>query len=780
MYKVGVLVNENELAHSAFANTPALLHRIIHNQEHKEKQYRFVVFDKFNIADLFKEGDINNLMTFDSIFISTNATNNAEILEALLGSKDKIASFISAGKGIFISSQKKLSCKENNPIQTVSFLPSKYDYAIVDRPEKSSADGTISVVGSSNIIMTYPNYIEARDINYQCSHNTFMQHKYRSFLIPQNESQFIPLLSDKTSTTIPPALANSLDKSRNVLLCSAKETERVVISTMALDWAEHMQLIENILVYITEGVSNFAFILKKGENSESVINSYILRAEVGKISFRQYEDPDLNEMVTLPHTIYVFSPKYTNSDVENFLGLAKKSNKLLSVYHLVNTENKSFALYHFTSETSIDKIKGESINWITRHFYPNLWGKSVWTYNYSISMMTELEVNCVPFLSYIYEELSSHFCKKEVIDGSYDNVINATCNMLEIIHNISPYMKSMKDNIFDQYPVSELLAKVERWLVDVLSQPRCSEYDKLYVLISLYKCGYVAKLPDSAQRDLHGIADDLIVTHKKKGLESRSNIVLCQLLYLIKELVKFSHMPPKNGIQNAEEIIRQLAINQNEYGEWRNISETAEVTLNLLHIELDKDENNQSFLPLTEMAKCIIAAVGRLYQTYNHNTYSWYDDINTTVKAIHAICIFDYAKNFSANDFFSDISIQYRRLENQAYINQDTQALLGYIQMLYEKEQTIKNLKKRSDQKKTFQVMFFSTFVTALSLGIMMLLIIAGLSNEVVTYDGHQISVLLRLFNDWQTEFIFGFIGILCGAGFTGIYSFVKAKTFKD
>ena len=145
MYKVAVLVNENEMAHSAFANTPKLLSEVQSLQGRDEDKYNFVKFDKFNIASLFKKNEYNYLLSFDSLFISTNATNNSEILDALRSNRLLLDEFISLGKGVFVSSQKKLSCKEGRPIEEVSFFPDRYDYAIVDRPEKSSAEGIISI-----------------------------------------------------------------------------------------------------------------------------------------------------------------------------------------------------------------------------------------------------------------------------------------------------------------------------------------------------------------------------------------------------------------------------------------------------------------------------------------------------------------------------------------------------------------------------------------------------------------------------------------------------------
>ena len=371
MYKIGIIVNENEMAHSTFANTPKLLSELEYVKNNHNEYYRFYVFDKFNITDLFQKSNQNYIMSFDSLFIATNATNNKEIYEALVNNKAMISEFIAAEKGIFISSQKKLSIKEGSKFKTVGFLPEKYDYAICDRPEKSSADGFVSVVRTDSVVLNYPSLITEDIIEHHCFHNSFMNHKYRSFIIPNHESEYELLLSDNKSVKIPEKLKDSIDKSRKLLLVSGNAKERIIISTMALDWAEHFQLIENILIYITEGIPNFAFITKKDDKNDYAINSYILRAKVWKIAFREYKNLNVYEIAKLPHDILVISPSYKKIDINELISITKKEKRDIRIYWLSTAQSSSdsFVLYHYTTETSIDQIKTEVSNWVFRRFY---------------------------------------------------------------------------------------------------------------------------------------------------------------------------------------------------------------------------------------------------------------------------------------------------------------------------------------------------------------------------------------------------------------------------
>lgn len=777
MYKVAILVNENEMAHSVFADTPKKLRELSYVKAQKGKYYNFHVFDKFSICDLFAEMNCCYLLSFDSLFISTNATNNSEIINALIKNKECIAAFIAAGKGIFIASQKKLSAKEGTEIKNTGFLPENYDYAIVDRPEKSSADGKISIVDTKSVIVRYPTKISEGDIEYHCANNSFMKHKYRSFIVPNNESQYSVVLADTTSKQVPPALVSKINKSRNVLLLSNNEKERIVISTMALDWADHTQLIENILIFITEGMPNFGFMLKSNDKDEGLISSYILRAEVSNISFRQYINKSPQEMISLPHCIYVFSPSYSEHEVAEFIDKSRTATKNISVYHLKQgkIKSKDFELYHYTNETSVDQIKGETINWIMGRFYPSFWGKSVWSYSYALSMMQELNIDYSSLFPFIYEELSTHFCKKGVIEGNYDNVINATSKLLEILSLVEKNSSSFTGEVFEKYPIETIKKLASDWLITKLDDNRMSEFDLMYVLVSLYRSNLVKS--STVRQKIEEKAKGLMTIYKTKGYINYSNISLCQLLRLIQELLASNAIPADAAKADADQISEVLVKRQDEFGEWRNLSETAEVALLLLDIE--RNSPNASAL-LSLLGESVNRAIGRLYQTYDNRNYSWAMDINTTVKAIHAIGLFDKVKNFSANDFFSEIIVHFRRIHIMETIESSNHATLSYIDTIYEKDQLINKLTKKSEQRDAFQWLFFGTFIVALSLVVMMVLIFAGLTNEYVEYNGSTVSVLSRLFNEWQTEFIFGFIGILFGGAVSGIYAFVKRKTFRE
>lgn len=775
MYRIGVLINENEVSHSSYADTCSILEKPVTLGDKKKELYKFVIYDKFNIDSLFNVDSDLFVEKLDSIFIATNATNNIEIYTALIEHKEFIEEFINSGHGLFISSQKKLSVKKGENEKSVGFLPTKYDYTLFDRPEESSAVGKISTLNSNGFILSYPNRISDELIDYHCIHNDFMPHKYRSFIIPNNSSQFTTILIDNTSAETPPQLENYPEKYRKLLLVSGNLLQRVIITSMALDWAAHDELLENILIYITEGSSPFAFALKQNEHN-SIMNSYILRAKAAKLSFREYVQETTTNLINSPHSIYVFSPLYTGEEVDSFCQLASQQERRISIYHIVgDIPSASFRLYHYTTSTSIDQIKIEVANWFTRIFYPNLWGKSIWSYSYILNMMKDLQINYNYFLPHLYNELSLHFSKGEQINGSYDNVINATCKLLELLSIIFENYVG-EEEIFNKFPIENLKRKVELWLNEKLFDGNFySNFDLLYILSALYKSNYTINQNQEQQREINSKTQNIITSYRNNNYTKCSNVVLCQLLFLISELFQNRTIPENKASSLIEEILLLLRSRQNDEGEWKNLSETAEVTLNLLDITF----NGSGMYEFPIIENSVMSAIEYLYRSYNFKTYCWGNDINTTAKALHAIGLYDKNKNYSANDFFNEISIQNLRLSEISNRENEVTVSQNYIEALYTQEQQIKKLKRISRKKRFYQILFLGTFTVSLSLSIMLILIFAGLSHETVIVNGESINILLVLFKEWRTEFIFGFIGIIFGALFTGIYSFVKSKTLK-
>ena len=146
MIRVAVIENESELQRYGHANVVDKLRKAVSSKLNNElmrdsssleigSEFIFNSFTSANIGQLFNNVE-NGLMSFDGLFISTNAFSDLEILSIVRKNKELICSFIDAGKGVFIGYQKKLNIEtryyepankeqleKNIKRNTIDFLP---------------------------------------------------------------------------------------------------------------------------------------------------------------------------------------------------------------------------------------------------------------------------------------------------------------------------------------------------------------------------------------------------------------------------------------------------------------------------------------------------------------------------------------------------------------------------------------------------------------------------------------------------------------------------------
>ena len=786
MFRVAVIINDNEVSHSDFANIVAVLEKPLTLGDRKKDYYSFCSFTRYNIHRLFKQDDDLFIMHFDSLIVATNSTDDKALHGKLVENKALMGHFLENGKGIFVSSQKKLSNKTAKEANTVEFLPEKYDYCVYDRPEKSSAEGTVNVISENDILLNYPTHITNQIISYHCTTNEFMTHWYRSHIIPNDESQYLTLLADNTAAQIPDVLKDFTETYRRVLLRSGSFTERIVISSMALDWASHEELLENILIYITEGISHFAFIKKTG--SSDVIDSYVVRAKAAKMSIREYIDPTLDELLKLPNAVFVFAPEYEPSYIEDFWTRCKNSSKKVLIYKLERVRD-GVKLSQFTTETSIDRISLEVSNWFSRMFLPsNLWGNSMWTYNYSLLMMIDLQIDYFPYIDRIYEDLSKHFCSNDGSrTGSYDRVVNATCMMLEVLHYIYvPIADRKTSGVYSKHPILDVYQETKNWIADkIITGSSHTNQDVIYMLYVLFKIDYITEVTDDVRNNLCKKAKEIVTHYRNANYFNANNVVLCKIMCVISYLFEINELPESTATAQTKEIAQLLLDRQNPNGEWRNISETAETATMLLRLKLNKDILFGNLKD--DVNNNIIIAIEYLYVHYNKKEYNWSADFGTTAKAMHAIGLFDVVNNFSANDFFLDVSLKSKVHLDSMNIEHNSTALhqyLGEIQsreikirdLMGEKRKLLEEIDKKKNFLSIFKVCTFTLFVILLIICFFAVLISMGFSN----YPDVVSDVMKELFQNWKSEFVFGFIGIVLGLVFMGIYGFVKSKIFDN
>jgi hypothetical protein len=222
-----------------------------------------------------------------------------------------------------------------------------------------------------------------------------------------------------------------------------------------------------------------------------------------------------------------------------------------------------------------------------------------------------------------------------------------------------------------------------------------------------------------------------------------------------------------------------LRARQSSDGEWRNVSETAEVTLALLRLR----QRYKQLANNKELAEIILKGVERLLHSYDTRLGNWRDDINATAKAAHALALFDKQSGLSVDEFFADIRAKIGfRLESEALeasLARDGELLATLFRREAELAERAAHvaaaqLQLSSAKKRLwrYKVFTFGALVIALIFGSILTLMF------VILFVNYQ-TVAKELVGNWRDYLVSGFVGIILTLAFMGIYSMTKGKILK-
>lgn len=795
MYRVGIVINENEVSHSKYADTLSTLNSALDTcnlKGAKGNSYHFTIFDKFNIHKLFSSGE-DNIMSFDGIVVATNAMSfNEKIYTVFCNNKQIVEEFINKNKGLFISSQKKLSngslLKEK--FKSAGFLPDTFDYYLFDRPEKYSADGEVNVSSDvTNKILLYPYEISNQIIKDHCENNQFIVHKYRSLIIPKHSNSYETLLCDNTSPTISQRELGYINNERKVLL-SSRYNKRVVISSMALDWANHTELLCNILTFITEDRPPTFFVKKGNEQIKStIIDSYIIRANTANIPYRVISESEINNSIKTPGNAYIFSPNWQSEEIEKIYSeMLIAQSDYFSIYHICQTDvvsNKSHKLSKYCNFSSVDMMKDSVIQNLLSNYLSTSWNKSVWTYSYILTLIDSFDLNIPIIAKKVYEELSLHFTKTETVTGKteltgdYDNVFNATCKMLEILNY---FQRKYRDSVssVSSYKIENVIKAAEAWALSRIDSGAVFDQDVCYCLLYLVKYDRYDALSDNTKKKLSQLFTQLLTNIIEEILtmkiDRRSSVDLCRVHQTLCILTLHNIYTIEKTTTYLDKIEAILKERQDVYGNWKNISETSEITAMLLDAY---DLRSKISTPMSTINTLITKGIEVLYSQFNPRTNMWSDDLGTTAKAMYAIGIYDKIFNFAINDFFVDLKnnqeskvdikeeIRFDRVSNfyQTIDSLEKQKeILNKDIMIKEKDILI--LSKKISRSRRFSLVLVSVLIS--------LLFIVVLTFAILYLNYRE--VLFTILGDWQSHFVAGFIGFIMSVVLTAIYSLFNEK----
>ena len=839
MYRVAIIVNENETLHSAYANTESIIKKALNKVYSYEvdKIYSFEIFDKFNIFTLFDKGN-SNIFTFDSIFIATNACNNIEIYNELVKHANIIAQFIDDGcgncHGMCISNQQKLGAIEENA-NYVGFLPDLFTYKLIKRKEKKSSDGSISINNSADWIVNFPIRINSDIIEKCCSgeNNQFMPHKYRYIISPNIESSFDIIYEDRSY------INTENSKSRPLLLKSRVGNERLIISSVILDWAEHLEQLANILIFITEGINQFAFVYKSSSINKR-FSRYINKARDYNMALKQYNENELLQVLNgikneenlqvYPHSVFVFSNEWGEKEVSDlWMQFSKDIKRDIIFYRIVNDDsirkNELTLVSLFSKSIKNSHIFLSAEEWLAANYITSKWRKSIWTYEYILNLYDYLNINTTGYLDFLYDEIISHYKIKDNVKDSnsyldftklknpkpfenlffqsYDNVFNSTCSCCNVLAKL--YSLSNKNRIEEIFSNNEKISisifleernKCGNWILYKLNSieysKRISWQDCLMAFVSLYESEYITyiKNNDSVMFELLidelksycSIFDRLFITVDRISYRVDSSIALVDLckilkfLYVVNELLPYNLECEKFALAVEEKLFAKQRYN----GEWKNLSETSEISVALL----SRIKYNWQFKNSEDYELMINRAVNYLQSNFDYDKSCWLEDENTTAKSLNAILFYDEVFNFAFDDFLVDLINTTNKPNPIFTVSNNIKALdfaqNQYNRLLEEKQKSDALAKQmRTDKyyflkliKKYKFIVGFTTIMSALSILFSVCLI--GVFST--TYPNEWQSIL----NDNITKILATALGLVVTTIFTGVVQHTKTKLIED
>lgn len=646
------------------------------------------MFNIVNIHNLFQEGE-NALSNFDSLFISTNATSDKAVLSLLQEHKKQIEYFIASGKGIFVSSQKKLSTEifdyQKDSGKTL-FLPDIYEFYTVVRPkiEKDSGKGVISVYqktltdqshDENHILLQYPQTVTAEKTIRHCEKNEFQKHFYRSHLIPQVSDSYIPVLVDTSYEDV---------NQRNLLMTNSisHNGERVVISTIVIDWEFHEDLLTNIICYITEGLPKVAFVEKAGVKNGD-FDFLLTTATLSKVPHEIYSDVNkIRKELYEIHNTYIFSPDWKESDVSEFInniddvkrGILAKKPPYRRVYYFKQSD-KGLTLNQYSNFSTIDFMIDSAVLWLGSKFENAMWGGSFWTTYDVLTMMLDIDANIDSYINPAINDIKKHY--KE---GSYDGVMGATCGLLELFFLIE---KKYSISISGMN-INEILD----WIVKKF--PSQSNFDKQSAILSMnrLKNELIKEKKYNFDVDKYTEMENDVcrVFHTDFfGLDSYTEMDLCKNISIC--------LLCRDRDRELTGLLDYLRKNQSPSGKWTSTRRTAYVLVFLLkNLDVLKKKLSQQF----SVDDMIYNGILYLRSQYNWKFRNWDNDVLATAKATQAISLYNDLYKYSTQDFFNTLDTESDKIHSASLIRNVSDNLSKMRLELANKQESINAIKNKN------------------------------------------------------------------------------------
>jgi len=681
MYKVAIVSSENEMLRFEWADVRHML------RGDAFKDYIFDMYIADNINDLFYK---LRQKVYDSVVFTTNSCNEKPVYNALIANKNVIEEFIKMGHGIFISLQIHVAAENGN----MDFLPDEFSYRSVKR---NASEGELSKFNFHNHdILEYIEDVSCDEISERCINNQFVSSHYIAYIEPNEPAKYDVVIEDKDY------------EDRPVLLCSQGNNNKIVISTMVIDWQEHKDLFVNIVKYVTEGVQTVALI---GKNCSHSIYFDYLKEVMGysKIAYKEYricsgkkycqycdedysfaprldndrynyEKPDgcgnIQEIVKtldrklFKHTLYITDPDWNEKEINVLWEKLKTNSKVVHLLFFADIAGVK-NVTDFTNRSDIVQMESDVCAWIHRGFddQKGRWQNSFWATCDVIEMFDTLNQDVSLYVDSIINGL-----RKNLRNNSYDSVVSPTCALLKLFFKF----KGKED---EQYK------KTLNWINTKIEN--ASSFEKLTICNTFFELG--ENMPETIINEIEQYLESIY--NQGNDDDSDMNILRNCQFYLYKK-----------DIEHLRGWLSKLLLLQGEDGSWVNCSRTGKIIRFLIrHRDWFSATGLMRLPDIKDMDSRIFHGVSYLISTYNNDECNWNSDIPSTAAAISALAEFENIIEYPIDKIVNQISYGQKSAQVEETKNSLLKSLLELrtiltkqIKSLTEEKQTVSELKKQN------------------------------------------------------------------------------------
>ena len=685
MHRVAVIQNQSESLRAGYADVARNF-----NQRLRLEDYEFTYFDGANIAFLFEPSSPYYMDGFDAIFVSTNSTSDAITRKVLEDNVSHLDEFFRSCKGIYLGYQKKMSRTSAGTEAFGGLLPEPYRISMINRPksEPDSSVGKISISvpprhwAGGFLLLNSPHEVSEELIMSHCRENDFKSHVYRAVLDPENEAAFETVLED-----------NSYGDLRRLMLVnrSTISGERVVVSTIAVDWEGHWRLLENIIRYITEGAPRVAFI---EQPQETDLGFEFIRstAKLLRVTNRQYSKLAVPEEFAGIHDVYVVSSKWPMENVETFwrtvsgpkAHYVQPASSFRRLYHLGSPAQGCTSLTRYVNYTSIDVVINDALLWLEQQFRGGFWAGGFWNTHDVLVMMDALDLDVKNYLPGVLKDIGPHLSP-----GGYDAVMGPSCGLLNLLNRLS--IKYEADLEAGGFSV-ERRSQIASWILDNLEGQ--SDVARQVAARSLFGKGgepVLAALRASGRDDAINALRGIIRNGLNVAIERIQSLSEIDLVRLVQ--LTYS-VPALESVLTAS--MEELKKRQDSSGLWGSVGRTAHILTSLLEIETAKSK-----LPMdAEWDETVSRAVEALRGNYDPKTRSWGDIIQDTAMSVHALGLYRSRYDVESQELFETIEADARASKGASSVGRARIDLGELFARELRREDNLRELKRETEKSR--------------------------------------------------------------------------------